>query len=308
MQYVFLFPGQGSQSVGMGKYLSEIPSCKKTFDEVSKVLGDDFVKLMWEGPEDILTQTFNAQPAILSVSVAIGRYLMENGVTPTIMAGHSLGEYTCLVLSNAMTFSDALLAVQARGQFMQEAVPAGQGTMCAVLGVEDSLIEEVCNEVTQNGDLVEPANYNCPGQLVISGTVSGVEKASKILKERGAKRCVPLTVSAPFHSSLLAPASAQMASYLEKISVASPSIPYVANVDVETIMEASQIKPRLVSQIDHPVRWTQTLQKLTKLYPDACYIEVGAAKVVSGHLKKVHPDASISTTDTIDTLNAILAK
>jgi [acyl-carrier-protein] S-malonyltransferase len=306
MQYVFLFPGQGSQHVGMGQYLLEQGIGKDTFEQANQALGQDLTKLMLEGPEEQLQHTANAQPAILTVAVAIGRYLMANGIQPEKMAGHSLGEYACLVLSNALAFEDAVKAVHQRGQFMQDAVPLGVGTMAAILGAEDKLVEEVCAQVTDEGELVEAANYNCPGQLVISGTVVGVEKASQLLKEKGAKRCVPLAVSAPFHSSMLKPASDNMAVVLETIALQHPDIPYIANVDVGTVTQSDQIKQRLVDQIHNPVRWTQTLQALIAQYPQATFVEVGAAKVVSGHVKKVDRNIATATTDTIEALNSLI--
>lgn len=184
MQYVFLFPGQGSQKVGMGDYLKEIPLCNEIFQKADQSLGFSITELMEKGPEEELTKTYHAQPAILTVAVAMGRYLMENGIMPSMMAGHSLGEYACLVLSDAMRFEDAVKAVHHRGKYMQEAVALGVGTMSAVLGLDDNIIEQVCEEVTNDGLLVEPANYNCPGQLVISGTVEGVRRASEFLKEK----------------------------------------------------------------------------------------------------------------------------
>lgn len=305
-EYAFLFPGQGSQFVGMGQFLADHPTGKKTFQEADEVLGGKLTKLMWEGPEDELKQTQNAQPAILTVEVAIGRILLEKGIKPTIMAGHSLGEYSCLVLSGAMEFKDAVAAVNKRGIYMQQAVPLGKGTMAAVLGLEDdSIVEQVCKEVSAQGFLVEPANYNCPGQLVISGTVEGVEKASIMLKEKGAKRCLPLQVSAPFHCSMLKPAGMNLGKDLEKIQFKNPTVPYIANVDVETITRGDQIKNRLVEQVWSPVRWTQTMKKLFKYYPQIQPIEVGPGKTIAGLIKKVSDTAQTWTTDTQENLEKI---
>lgn len=306
-QFAFLFPGQGSQFVGMGSFLSTHLEAQLVFDEANTILNYDLTKLMFEGPDETLKQTQFAQPAILSVEVAIGRILFKRGIRPTVMAGHSLGEYACLVMSDAMRFSDAVLAVHKRGIYMQQAVPLGQGTMSAVLGLEDdSVVEKTCKEITHQGFLVEPANYNCPGQLVISGSIEGVEKASVLLKERGAKRCIPLQVSAPFHCSMLKPAGLNLAKDLEKIEFHDPKIPYIANVDVQTITKADQIRNRLVEQVWSPVRWTQTLQKIVKEFPDIQPIEVGPGKVVSGHLKKVSADKKILSTDTLESLNLVI--
>ena len=198
----FLFPGQGSQAVGMGQAMAEMfPIVAKTFKEADEALGEPLSKLIFEGPAETLKETSNAQPAILTVSVAISRVLKEKGLEAAVVAGHSLGEYSAYVEAGSLRFEDAVRIVRLRGKFMQEAVPLGTGTMSAILGAEDQLVETVCKEVTAGGDLVEPANYNCPGQLVISGTNEGVRKAAEALKERGAKRCIPLAVSAPFHSS-----------------------------------------------------------------------------------------------------------
>ncbi len=306
--YAFLFPGQGSQFVGMGQFLADHPTAKKTFLEANEALGFDLTKLMWEGPEDELKQTQNAQPAILTVEVAIGRILLEKGFKPTVMAGHSLGEYSCLVLGGAMEFKDAVRAVNKRGIYMQQAVPLGKGTMAAVLGLEDdSIVEQVCKEISAQGFLVEPANYNCPGQLVISGTIEGVEKASVLLKERGAKRCLPLQVSAPFHCSMLKPAGLNLGKDLEQIQFKNPSAPYIANVDVAVVTQADQIRNRLVEQVWSPVRWTQTMKKLFQDYPQIQPIEVGPGKTISGLVKKVSATAVTLTTDTQENLDATLS-
>jgi len=280
--------------------------CQKTFQQASSVLDFPIIELMKEGPIEQLTQTQYAQPAILTVNVAIGRYLESHGIVPECMAGHSLGEYTCLVLSGSMSFEDALKAVHNRGKFMQEAVPMGEGAMCAVLGLADDIIEKVCHEITDTGFLVECANYNCPGQLVISGSVEGVDRASKKLKEEGAKRCVSLPVSAPFHSSMLKPASVKMDAFLKDIPFQNPQIPYVANVDADLVDQSLSIKKKLVDQIDHPVLWTQSLKFLIARYPEAQFIEVGDSKVVSGHLRKVQSDAHVFTTHDSNALQAVL--
>jgi [acyl-carrier-protein] S-malonyltransferase len=305
-QYAFLFPGQGSQFVGMGQFLVDHPIAKKTFQEANDALGYDLTKIMWEGPEDELKATQNAQPAILTVEVAIGRILQDKGIQPTIMAGHSLGEYSCLVISAAMTFADAVRSVNKRGIYMQQAVPLGKGTMAAVLGLDDLIVEKACEEISAQGFLVEPANYNCPGQLVISGSIEGVEKASTLLKERGAKRCLPLQVSAPFHCSMLKPAGLNLEKDLNNIRFRNPNMPYIANVDVASVTRGDDIKGRLVEQVWSPVRWTQTMQKLVKTYPNIQPIEVGPGKTIAGLMKKVSETIKVSTTDTQENLDLIL--
>jgi [acyl-carrier-protein] S-malonyltransferase len=307
-QYAFLFPGQGSQFVGMGKFLVDHPIAKEIFQEANSALGFDLTKLMWEGPEDELKQTQNAQPAILTVEVAIGRILQSKGIEPTVMAGHSLGEYSCLVIGGSIPFSDAVRAVNKRGIYMQQAVPLGKGTMAAVLGLDDdTVVEKACSEVSAQGFLVEPANYNCPGQLVISGSVEGVEKASALLKERGAKRCLPLQVSAPFHCSMLKPAGLNLEKDLNNIRFKNLNMPYIANVDVASVTRGDDVKARLVEQVWSPVRWTQTMQKLVKSYPNIQPIEVGPGKTIAGLMKKVSETIKVSTTDTQENLNLVLA-
>ncbi|MFH1262340.1 MAG: ACP S-malonyltransferase [Pseudomonadota bacterium] len=303
----FLFPGQGSQQVGMGlDLLDRYPTAKSTFAEADSALGESLTDLIRNGPEERLKETANAQPAILTVSVAVGRILAEAGKWPDVMAGHSLGEYSALVLSGAMAFADAVRIVRLRGKYMQEAVPLGKGTMAAVLGMEDALVEEVCHEVNCKGFLVEPANYNCPGQLVISGTVEGVNAASELLKAKGCRKCIPLQVSAPFHSSLLKPAGERLAVDLRKITFADPKTPYVANVDASVVRSKEGIVDRLVAQISKPVRWTQSLQRIVSEFAPTQAVEVGPGKVVSGHWKKVAPTVPCQTTESAEILATFL--
>ena len=305
--YIYLFVGQGSQFVGMGHYLMNVPAIKTTFDEANDSLGYNLTQLMLEGPEDQLKQTQFAQPAILTICIAIARYLKLLGIRPIMMAGHSLGEYGCLVESEVISFSDAVRLVEKRGQFMQEAVQLGVGTMSAILGLEDEeLIKSVCHEISADGDLVEPANYNCPGQVVISGTVLGVEKASEVLKGKGAKRCIPLQVSAPFHCSLLKPAGEKLKIELEKLSIKNPLIPYVSNVDAQVVSDASQIIEKLSNQVWKPVLWSTTLQGLAQKYTDGSVVEIGPSKIVSGHFKKISSTHSVFTTDTLENIDKIL--
>jgi [acyl-carrier-protein] S-malonyltransferase len=301
--FTFLLPGQGSQSVGMGRWLADSSAtARKTFEEADAALGESLTELIWNGPEDRLKETANAQPAILTVSVAVGRVLMERGLRPIVMAGHSLGEYTALVLADALDFSTAVRLVRKRGEFMQQAVPLGKGTMSAVLGMEDAVVEEVCREASAKGALVEPANYNCPGQLVISGTVEGVAAATELLKTRGCKRVIPLPVSAPFHCSLLKPAGDKLAGELSKVQFRTPKIPYVANVDCAVVREKDEIGRRLVDQVWKPVKWTQSLTKVFAEFRPEQAVEVGPGKVVSGHVKKIAPDISCWTTDSAESL------
>jgi [acyl-carrier-protein] S-malonyltransferase len=302
----FLFPGQGSQSVGMGKFLLEVdPVAQDTFAEADRALGSPLTELMFNGPEEKLKETENTQPAILTVSVAVGRILKKHGITPVVMAGHSLGEYSALVLAESISFSDAVRVVQLRGRFMQEAVPLGTGTMSAVLGAEDTLIEEVCAEVSAQGSIVEPANYNCPGQLVISGTNEGVAEAVRRLQEKGVKRCIPLSVSAPFHCSLLKPAAKRLEKELAKVKFSSPNVPYVANVDSSIVTDAASIAGKLKEQVYRPVRWTHSVRKAVESYRPDRALEVGPGQVVNGHLKKIVPDLPRGATDRLDILQSL---
>lgn len=308
MKTLFLFPGQGSQYVGMGKdFFQNHDEVKQTFLEADDALGERFSDLVFQGPDDVLLQTQNAQPAILTVSVAIGRWIKKNfNLTPICMAGHSLGEYSALVMSDVISFHDAVQMVRARGQFMQECVPLGLGTMAAVLGMEDDAVERICAEITAQGDLVEPANYNSPGQLVISGTVAGVQKASFLCKERGALKVVPLKVSAPFHSSLLQPAGDRLREKLGEYRFQTPSVPYVCNVDASTITEASRTVDLLCQQVWKPVRWTQSLKAMFEAFPATPVIEIGPGRVIAGHIKKIDKNRTVLTTDTLACESALI--
>jgi [acyl-carrier-protein] S-malonyltransferase len=292
----------------MGRFAFDIgPIMRRTMDEADEALGSPISKLILEGPEETLKETANAQPAILTVSVGIGRILLERGIRPDVTAGHSLGEYSALVLADAISFADAVRIVRLRGRFMQEAVPLGTGTMSAVLGAEDSLVEEVCREVSAKGAVVEPANYNCPGQLVISGSNDGVAQAVAILGERGVKKCIPLKVSAPFHCSLLKPAADRLGAELRKIEIRDPRIPYIANLDCAVIRSKGEVVAHLVEQVYRPVRWTQSILKIAQEFTPDQMIEVGAGQVLSGQIKKIAPQLSRFTTDSAENLRAIPA-
>ncbi|HMQ11494.1 MAG TPA: ACP S-malonyltransferase [Oligoflexia bacterium] len=293
MSTIFLFPGQGSQKVGMGQELYQrYALVKQKFEQANDILNQDLSALIFDGPSEELQLTYNAQPAILLLSVAILEVLNEEyGLKANAVAGHSLGEFSALVAAGGLSFEDALKTVKKRGELMQEAVPAGVGSMAAVLGAEDALVENVCAEISKEGNRVEPANYNCPGQLVISGHKQAVDQACEQLKAKGVKRCIPLKVSAPFHSSLLEPAGRALRPYLEQIDWSKTlNIPYWANVDAQKYTNTQGVVDRLESQVWSGVKWTQSLQAIFAENPDAKCIEVGPGNVVCGHVKKINPE------------------
>jgi len=287
----FLFPGQGSQTVGMGQALaSKDKSVSDTFSKADEVLGESLSSLIFQGPQEKLTLTTNAQPALLTTSIAILNYFSQNGIRPDYTAGHSLGEYSALVASGALAFEDAVFAVRKRGEFMEEAVPNGEGTMAAVLGMDREKLMDVTETVSAEGHPVQLANLNCPGQIVISGSKSGVKLASAKAKEGGAKRVIPLDVSGPFHSSLMKPAAERFEAILDSISVKNAGIPVVANVTAEPMSDASEIKNRLIEQLYSPVLWEDSVRKMLELGVDT-FIEIGPGKVLSGLVKKVDRSA-----------------
>ena len=284
----FVFPGQGSQKVGMGRELAErLPEARAVFDEVDAALGEKLSTMCFEGPEEALKLTANTQPSILAVSSAAAAVLAARGVTPDLVAGHSLGEYSALVAAGAIPVADAARAVRARGTFMQEAVPAGQGAMSAVLGLAPERVTAICAEVAAaTGQVVAPANYNDPGQTVIAGAAGAVERAGALLKEAGAKRVLPLPVSAPFHSALMEPVKARLAEVLRAIPWKAPSVPVVTNVEAKPNAEVARIVPLLVEQVTAPVRWIECVEELARQGVTRL-VEVGPGKVLSGLAKRI---------------------
>ena len=282
----FIFPGQGSQRAGMGKELAEqFPAARAVFDQADQALGFPLSKLCFEGPEEDLKLTANTQPAILTTSVAAYRALEEKGIAPDYVAGHSLGEYSALVASGCLSFPEAVVTVRNRGTYMQEAVPAGQGAMAALLGLPLPEVQQVCEQAAQ-GQVVVPANLNSPGQIVSSGHKEAVERAAAAAKDAGAKRAVLLPVSAPFHSSLLQPAAARLESDFQRIRFGGLSIPLVTNVDAEVIETPQAARDALLRQVPAPVRWEESMRKLMELGCD-CFIEVGPGKVLAGLLRQI---------------------
>ncbi|HAQ08124.1 MAG TPA: [acyl-carrier-protein] S-malonyltransferase [Bacillus bacterium] len=303
----FLFPGQGSQTVGMGMALAAADqSVSETFKKADEVLGESLSSLIFEGPQEKLTQTSNAQPALLTASIAVLRYFSQFGIKPDYTAGHSLGEYSALVASKAISFEDAVLAVRKRGELMEEAVPNGEGTMAAVLGMDREKLMDVTETVSSEGFPVQLANLNCPGQIVISGTTKGVEEASVKAREAGAKRVLPLNVSGPFHSSLMKPAAEKFGPVLDSISVNDAEVPVIGNVTADTMSDAAEIKKRLIEQLYSPVLWEDSVAKMIELGVDT-FIEVGPGKVLSGLVKKVDRSARTFAIYDVETCAAAVA-
>jgi [acyl-carrier-protein] S-malonyltransferase len=288
----FVFPGQGSQQVGMMAGFADDAAVRATFAEASDILGEDLWRLVEDGPAETLALTRNTQPVMLTASVAIWRaWQAAGGGAPAYMAGHSLGEYSALVAAGALAFRDAVPLVRFRAEAMQDAVAAGVGAMAAVIGGDDEAIADACREAAQ-GEVVEPVNFNAPGQVVIAGNRSAVERAMAAAKARGAKRAMMLPVSAPFHSSLLAPAAQRLATRLASVDVAAPSVPVGHNVDVRTHATAGEIREALAKQAARPVRWTETVQWLVA-HGVTTVVECGPGKVLAGLARRI--DDSLTT-------------
>ncbi len=284
----FVFPGQGSQAIGMLNGFADHPVVRQTVAEASDVLHFDLGKIISEGPKEELDLTVNTQPAMLTAAVACYRAWLEaGGAKPVLVAGHSLGEYSALVAAGVLAFKDAVPLVRFRAQVMQEAVPFGVGGMAAILGLSDEEVRLACEESAQ-GEIVEPVNFNAPAQVVIAGHKAAVERACEAAKARGAKRALVLAVSAPFHSSLLTPASIRLQEYLKQVPFAAPQIQIINNVDVAMVNDAALIKDALVRQAANPVRWVETIQKMAE-QNISHVVECGPGKVLTGLVKRINP-------------------
>jgi len=286
-----IFPGQGSQTVGMGRALAETyPTCRETFDEADEALGERLSRIIFEGPEERLTLTENAQPAILTVSLAAYRLLESRGLRPAFVAGHSLGEYSAHVAAGTFAFADALRIVRRRGRYMQEAVPAGAGAMAAILGLDAAQVARACAEAAQ-GEVVSAANLNGPGQVVIGGARDAVKRAGDRAKTFGAKRVVPLNVSAPFHTALMKPAEERLKPELLALAAEDPRVPVVANVDGQLKRDAGAAVDALIRQIVAPVQWEAVVTRLAS-EGVTTYVEVGPGSVLSGLVRKIDRGAT----------------
>jgi [acyl-carrier-protein] S-malonyltransferase len=305
----FVFPGQGSQFVGMGATLVEqSEAARRVFEQADEALGFSLSALCFQGPEEELRLTANTQPAILTTSLAVLAALREKlpDYAPDFVAGHSLGEYSALAAAGSLSFTDAVKTVRARGQFMEEAVPAGQGAMAAVLGMEREALHAVCEAVSASGHPVQLANLNSPGQIVISGTAEGVKLAGEKAKEAGAKRVMPLNVSGPFHSSLMQPAAEKLQSVLAGIEVKDAKIPVVANVSARPVTEAGAIVDSLVQQVASPVLWEDSVQWMVE-QGVTTFVEIGPGKVLAGLVKKIAPaETRIVSVQDMDSLNELV--
>lgn len=307
MSKAFVFPGQGAQTVGMGKALADAyPAAKAVFDEVDEALGEKLSDLIWEGDQETLTLTQNAQPALMATSLATMRALEAEGVSieaASLVAGHSLGEYSALAAAGALSVSDCARLLRTRGQAMQAAVPVGEGAMAAILGLDYATVTEVAQAAAADGGVVQAANDNDPAQVVVSGNAAAVEKAVELAKAKGAKRAMLLPVSAPFHSALMAPAADVMASALSEVTITAPRVPVVANVTANGVQDPAEIRELLVKQVTGSVRWRESVEYMGAQGVDDVW-EIGAGKALIGMVRRINRDIATRAIGTPEDVKA----
>lgn len=301
----FVFPGQGAQAVGMGRDVYDaIPSSRSVFEKGDEVLGFQLSQLIFEGPDSDLKQTVNTQPALLTTSVAYLEALRERGMKADYVAGHSLGEYSALVAAGVLSYEDAVRLVRLRGRFMEEAVPGGQGAMAAVLGAERDALAELCQKVSEDTGIVELANVNCPGQIVVSGSQAGVNSVVERVKEAGGKRAIPLEVSGPFHSSMMKAAADRLADELKSVTFNAPEVPVIVNVTAEPVTDPELIRELLVRQVYSPVLWQDSIEWLIADGVDT-FVEIGSGSVLSGLIRKINKTVKVININNLESVQAI---
>ncbi len=301
----FVFAGQGAQTVGMGKELADnFPAAARTFDEASEAVGFDIKDMIWNGDSDTLMITENTQPAIVTMSVAALAVLEEKGIKPDVTAGLSLGEYTAHVAARSMDFTDAVRLVKKRGKYMQEEVPVGVGAMAAIIALDTQEVINCCEEASKIG-VCSPANFNCPGQIVVSGEIAAVEKCCELAKEKGAKRAMKLPVSAPFHCSMLTGAGEKLAKELQNVEVRDMNIPVITNVTADYVPSKDDIKPLLIKQVSNSVRWEDSIRRMLTDGVDK-FVEVGPGKALSGFIKKITKEADVFNVEDMKSLEKTL--
>lgn len=302
----FVFPGQGAQTVGMGKdFCEQYDVAKKLFAQADEALGYSIKDMCFEGPAEDLKLTANTQPAILTMSVIANEILKEHDILPDVTGGHSLGEYSALVVADVLDFQDAVLLVHKRGQYMQEAVPVGQGGMAAIIGLADEVIIDACAKASKEAGEVQAVNFNCPGQTVIAGTTKGVEAAVETLKAAGAKKAVILPVSAPFHSTLMKPAAEKLAAELDKVEIRDAKIPVVSNFTGKLETKADEIKANLVAQADNPVKWIDCVNTMKEFGTDT-FVEAGPGKTLCGFNRRIDRSLKSVNVENLETLQKTL--
>ncbi|MEK3736035.1 MULTISPECIES: ACP S-malonyltransferase [Paenibacillus] len=302
----FVFPGQGAQAVGMGRDVYEaLPHSRAVFEKGDEVLGFSLSQLIFEGPDSDLKQTVNTQPALLTASVAYLEALRDQGMKPDYVAGHSLGEYSALVAAGVLSYEDAVRLVRLRGRFMEEAVPGGQGAMAAVLGAERDALAELCRSVSEENGVVELANVNCPGQIVVSGSQAGVNGVVQRVKEAGGKRAIPLEVSGPFHSSMMKAAADRLADELKSVTFNAPAVPVIVNVTAAPVTDPEEIRELLVRQVYSPVLWQDSIEWLIADGVDT-FVEIGSGSVLAGLIRKIDKTVKVININTLESVQAVL--